>query len=318
MRSTKTTFLRRKSLRLWKSQEQVSECKLTRVLHVMSYLRNMCPPGTLITETDRTLKMYSKSTLPFLGTCRVSMRNPKNSKKYNVEFVVVKGNYTPLIGSRASQQMNLVTVLLENIQQVTIDTQNRTVNQVIEEFEDVFKGQGCMERKLHLEIVGTVTPVINPPRRVPFALKDKLKSELDPLDGLQMIRKVKEPTEWVSSLVVVEKPDGKLRICIDPVHLNKALKRSHYPLPVIEDVLLELFNVKVFSKADLKDGFLHIELDDESSLLTTFQTPWGHYCWKRMPFGISPAPELFQQKLDQNLEGLPGVHRIFDDLLITL
>ena len=78
-----------------------------------------------------------------------------------------------------------------------------------------------------------------------------------------------------------------------------------------------MLKFKVFSKADLKDGFLHIELDKESSLLTTFQTPWGRYCWKRMPFGFSPAPELFQQKLDQNLEGLPGVHRIFDDLLIT-
>lgn len=73
------------------------------------------PPGTLITDTDRTLKMYSKSALPVLGPCRVSMRNPKNSKKYNVEFVVVKGNYTLLIGSRASQQKNLVTVHQENI-----------------------------------------------------------------------------------------------------------------------------------------------------------------------------------------------------------
>jgi len=116
---------------------------------------------------------------------------------------------------------------------------------------------------------------------------------------------------------VVEKPNGKLRVCIDPVHLNQALKRSHYPLPVIEDVLPDLADVKFFSKADLKDGFLHVELDDESTLLTTFQTPWGRYCWKRMAFGISPAPELFQQKLDQNLEGLSGVHRIFDDLLIT-
>ena len=158
------------------------------------------------------------------------------------------------MGSRASQQMNPVTVHQENIQQVTTDTQNLTLNQVIEEFRDVFKGQGCVEGKLHLEIDGTVTPVINPPRRVPFALKDKLKSERDRLDGVQMIRKVKEPTEWVSSLVVVEKPNGKSRICIDPVHLNTALKRSHYPLPVIEDVLPELSKVKVFSKADLKDG----------------------------------------------------------------
>ena len=139
----------------------------------------------------------------------------------------MKGNYTPLIGPRASQQMNLVTVHQENIQKVTI--QNLTLNQVTEEFGDVFKGQGCMEGKLHLEIDGTVTPVINPPCRVPFALKDKLKSELDRLEGLQMIWKVKEPTEWVSSLIVVKKPNGKLRICIDPVHLNKALKRSHYP-----------------------------------------------------------------------------------------
>ena len=69
-----------------------------------------------------------------------------------------------------------------------------------------------------LKLMEQVTPVINPPHRVPFALKDKLKSELDRLDGRQMIRKVKEPTEWVSSLVVVEKPNGKLRICIDPVH----------------------------------------------------------------------------------------------------
>ena len=275
------------------------------------------PSGTNIVQSDRTLKMYSKSTMSVLGTCRVHMRNPKNNKKYNAEFVVVKGNYTPLIGSRASQQMNLVTVQQDNIQQVTVNTASLTLDQVKEEFGDVFKGQGCMEGKLHLEIDKTVTPVINPPRRVPFALKEKLKSELDRLEGLEMIRKVKEPTDWVSSLVVVEKPNGKLRICIDPVHLNKALKRSHYPLPVIEDVLPELAEVKVFSKADLKDGFLHIELDIESSLLTTFQTPWGRYCWKRMPFGISPAPELFQQRLDQNLEGLPGVHRIFDDLLIT-
>ncbi|XP_022794630.1 uncharacterized protein K02A2.6-like [Stylophora pistillata] len=273
--------------------------------------------GTLITKTDRTLKIFSKSTLPVLGTCRVSMRNPKNSKKYNVEFLVVKGIYTSLIGSRASEQMNLVTVHQENTQQITTDAQSLTLNQVTEEFGKVFKGQGCMEGKLHLKIDAKVTPVINPPRQVPFALKDKLKSELDWLERPQMIRKVKEPTEWVSSLVVVEKPNGKLRVCIDPIHLNKALKRSHYPLPVIEDVLPELSNVKVFSKADLKDGFLHIELDDESSLLTTFQTSWGRYCWKRMPFGISPAPELFQQKLDQNLEGLPSVHKFFDDLLIT-
>ena len=81
--------------------------------------------------------------------------------------------------------------------------------------------------------------------------------------------------------------------------------------------LPELAEVQVFSKTDLKDGFLHIELDEEFSILTTFQTPWGRYCWRRMPFGISPAPEYFHQRLDQSLEDETGVFRIFDDLLIT-
>lgn len=147
------------------------------------------PPGTNIVECDRTLKMYSKSIMSVLGTCRVGMRNPKNKKKYNAEFVIVKGDYTPLIGSHASQRMNQVTVQQENIKQVTTNTESLALDQVEEEFRDVFKGQGYLEGKLHLEIDKTVTPVINPPRRVLFLLKDKLKSELDRLEGLQMIHK---------------------------------------------------------------------------------------------------------------------------------
>ena len=119
----------------------------------------------------------------------------------------------------------------------------------------------------------------------------------------------------MSSAVVTAKPNGKVRVCIDPRPLNKALHRSHYPLPVIDDILPDLGKARVFSKADLKDGFLQI--DDESSCLTTFQTPWGRHRWLRMPYGISPAPEYFQQKLDQNLQGVPGVFRIADVLLIT-
>lgn len=116
-----------------------------------------------------------------------------------------------------------------------------------------------------------------------------------------MIRKVKEPTDWVSSHVAVEKPNEKLRICIALVHLNQVLKQSLYPSPWI-DVFPELADAKAF-QADLKDA--------------AFQTPRRSYCWKRMPFGISAAPELFRQKLDHNLEGLPGVHRIFDNLLMA-
>ena len=119
----------------------------------------------------------------------------------------------------------------------------------------------------------------------------------------------------MSSLVTVVKP-GKLRICIDPKHLNENIKRSHYPLPTIEDLLPDLSKAKIFSVVDAKNGFWHVELDDESSYLTTFNTPFGRCRWLRMPFGISSAPEEYQRRQDQTVEGLPGVRSIIDDILI--
>ena len=102
-----------------------------------------------------------------------------------------------------------------------------------------------------------------------------------------MISPIQEPTDWVSSMIAAKKPDGNIRLCIDPHYLNLALKRSHYPLPVIEEILPELSKAKVFSKVDLKEGFLQVELDEETSKLTVFQTLWGRYRFHRMPFGIT-------------------------------
>jgi len=95
-------------------------------------------------------------------------------------------------------------------------------------------------------------------------------------------------------MVVAMKSNGKIRLCIDPKPLNQALKRNHYPLPVIDDLLPELSKAKVFSVVDAKNGFWHVQLDTDSSFLTTFGTLWGRYRWTRMPFGISHAPEEFQ------------------------
>ena len=108
------------------------------------------------------------------------------------------------------------------------------------------------------------------PCRVPLALKGKFKEEIDRLINVVVLEKVEEPTKWVSSAVVT----AKGRVCINPKPLNEVLHQSHYPLPVIDDILPELGKAQVFSKADLKGGFLQIELDNDSSHLTTFQTPW--------------------------------------------
>ena len=108
--------------------------------------------------------------MPVLDTCKLSMRNPKNRKKYKAEFVVVK-DYTPLMGSQASQQMNLIKMQHENILQVYEQSEvsnelpGLTYESIMNEFSDVFKDQGHMKRKLHLEVDDSATPVMMPRRR---------------------------------------------------------------------------------------------------------------------------------------------------------
>ena len=86
--------------------------------------------------------------------------------------------------------------------------------------------------------------------------------------------------------------------------LEQNLKKRTLPLDCHPRCLAEL---AVFTKADYKEGFLQVELHNESSHLTAFQAPWGRYRWTRMPFATSPAPKIFQEQLEQNLEGLDGV-----------
>lgn len=96
-------------------------------------------------------------------------------------------------------------------------------------------------------------------------------------------------------MVLVEKENRKLRICLDPQVLNEALIRNFVLMPTLEDMTETLAGAEFYSVLDLKDGFYQIELDTESSKLCTFSTPYGCYRFKRLPFGLSIGPELCQK-----------------------
>lgn len=123
------------------------------------------------------------------------------------------------------------------------------------EYSDVFKGIGTFPGKCSFRIDPSVAPVVCPPQRVPFALRDCLKTELDNMERDSIICKVTEPTQWVNALVVCEKPKThKLRVCLDPRPLNKAIMRPYYPLPTLEDVTSKLAGAKYFSILDARSG----------------------------------------------------------------
>ncbi|CAB4019878.1 Hypothetical predicted protein, partial [Paramuricea clavata] len=155
---------------------------------------------------------------------------------------------------------------------------------------DVFQGLGGLDGDYHIKVDPLVPPVVYPARKIPFAIKDKFKDELCRIEKIGAITKVTEPSEWVNSIVVTEKKNGNLRICLDPRALNKAV-RKHYPMKTVEEVEAELEGSTVFSTLDASSEFWHIKLDEKSSKLTTFNTPYGRYRFLRLPFGLNSAPE---------------------------
>ena len=98
--------------------------------------------------------------------------------------------------------------------------------------------------------------------------------------------------------------------------LNEAVRRPHYPMPTLDDIVSQLSGAKMFSKLDITHAYWSIKLDDASSYLTTFSTPFGRYRYLRLPFGISASSNLFQQRMDELCESLPGVMVIVDDIIV--
>ncbi len=230
----------------------------------------------------------------------------------------------PLLGNKSVQAMDLVRIQHENIMAIDdiVTTERHREKEpwdksdMHRKYADVIGGDGCLEGEYNLEVDPAVKPVRLPKQRVPVALMKHLKDELGSIVERGIIAQVEKSMDLISSMVVVKKPSGKLRICIDPRPLNKALRRQHFPLPTIDDVLPDLTKARVFTVCDVKDGFWHIKLSKESSYLTTFATPCDRYRCIRMPMGISPAPEVFQHRLTQALEGLPEIRIMPDDILV--
>ena len=147
-------------------------------------------------------------------------------------------------------------------------------------------------------------------------LLPKVKEELQRMQDAGVISKVEQPTQWCAGMVVVPKADGRVRICVDLTKLNECIYRERHIMPSVEQTLAQIGGATVFSKLDANSGFWQVELAPESSLLTTFITPLGRFCFNRMPFGITSAPEYFQRRMSKIVEGLEGVVCMVDDILV--
>ena len=164
-----------------------------------------------------------------------------------------------------------------------------------------------------------VTPFnLATPLRIPIPLLPRVREELKGMEVMGVIEKVDQPTECCSPVVVMPKKNGKVRICADVTQLNKAVLRENHAMPTTEQTLTlaKLAGAKIVSKLDANCRFWLRKRSLNSKLLATFITPRGSYCYRRLPFAMSSAPEHFQKVMQKILAGLEGVECQLHDILV--
>ena len=250
--------------------------------------------------TKIRLSDYNDNAIDVKGSCvlRVAMHD----RQYPVQFIVVE-NGPSLLGCDTSERLNLVQrVYNVNVKECVLPETNTILN--------------CLPFQHTIQLKADAVPVIHASRRVAATLREPLKKELSRMKKLGVIHKVDHPTEWVNSMVITEKPNGDLRICLDPKDLNRNILREHYPLPKKEEIFAEMCGAKWFSKLDASQAFWQIKLCDKSKDYTTFNSPFGRWAYDRLPYGVCSAPEVFHKVMEQMMENINGVHVYMDDILV--
>jgi len=267
------------------------------------------------------LNLFDSSLMKPCGVA--SLKIHRDNTTQELDFQIVETVNKPLLSAETCVKLGLLKLSFTDKAEVnSMGTEPLTSSvpltreKTLADNKDVLEGLGHIGESSTFLINPNHSPVQHAPRRIPVTLPKEVKEKIAELERKVIIQKVTHPTDWISSMVMVSKP-GKLRICLDPRDLNKAIQRPKYQMPTLEEILPKLSKAKVFNTLDAKDGFYQIGLDKESSKKTTFWTPFGRYRYLRIPFGISVAPEEFECKLQEKLTGLEGVDILRDDLLVV-
>lgn len=272
-----------------------------------------------ISDLDRskqvTLNMYDYSSTRTAGQVKIQIRDRNRLRQ--LRFQVVSDHADTLISAQTCLDLGLIRLspTVECVNQVSDDHHQRLIK-LKEQHENIFVGLGRLPGKVKIHLKTNSIPVQQPPRRTPVALTEPLIQRIKEMERAGLTERVDHPTKWVNNIVPVHREGKKLRICLDPHFLNQAIGRPRYPMPTLQDALHKLNNAKVFSVIDASDRFYQMELEEASADLTTFWSPLGRYRYRRVPQGISSAPEEYQMRQVQAYDGLRGVIVVADDTLV--
>lgn len=252
-----------------------------------------------IKDPNKILLAYgSQSPLTVKGSFEAEIE--ANGRKDCTTFYVISGGTKDLLGKTSALKLGVLRIGIGI---------NQVENSItpFPKFKDVL---------VEIPIDDSVKPVSQPCRRVPIPLEKKVDDKIKELLNEDIIEEVEGSSRWVSPIVPILKENGELRLCVDMRRANDAIMRENHPLPTMDKLLPKINKAKYFTKLDIKNAFHQLEIHPDSRYITTFITPRGLYRYKRLMFGITCAPELFQKIMERMLIQCDGVINFIDDILV--
>jgi hypothetical protein len=256
------------------------------------------------------------------------------------KIYVQQGTQQFLLSGKTSEQLGIVSFPLHNDVQVstclTVQDIIRTVSdepspeviqqihdQILTDFSDVFSDENVLKpmhgQPMMIHLKPNAKPfALTAARQIAFSLREKVKLELHAMESKGIIERVgDEASEWCHPMVVVKKPDGQVRICIDYTKLNCHVARPIHPMRTPKDAVDAIRpGDKFYTKMDAVQSYWQIELDPASKHLTTFITPEGRFRFLRAPMGLNATGDEYNRRSDMALAGLTNVQKVVDDILV--
>ncbi|XP_065067305.1 uncharacterized protein K02A2.6-like [Rhopilema esculentum] len=282
---------------------------------------NVIDQNTFSRMKDVNLQKTNMKAFPYSSSKPVHLKGQfnavietKNRLTLATFYVMNDSGSGNLLSSSTAMDLGLISLHLN-----TLSRNDTQIDAILNKYPEVFDGLGKLkDDTVTLSIDHSQTPKIQPQRRIPYHMRQKVKEALKKLEKEDIIERVPadKGTPWVSPIVIVPKKDGAVRICVDMRVANNAINRIRHPIPTVDDVSCALNGAKFFSKLDLSQAYHQLELSEESRNITTFSTQVGLFRYKRLNYDTNASAEIFQYTLQKALQGLNGVQNIADDIVV--